>query len=292
MHHEVRFREDLYRGSAWYYDRYRLPYPEVMLADLVGRAGISGHGRLLDLACGTGQLAFPLRRWFGEVWAVDSEPDMTEAVLARAAAETDARSAAGVTAIASKAETLRAEPEHFELAVIGNAFHRLDRDLVAGRILGWLQPGGHLALCWSASPWSGGEGWQRALASALDRWQTALGAGSRVPAGWDQVRRRRPDSQVLADAGFEPGGRHEYAVEHRWSLPELAGHIRSTSFLPASVLGGQGGAFDADLAAVLGPYSDGGAFGETVEFAYELARKPASLPDGDGAFAGGGIQAQ
>jgi hypothetical protein len=47
---------------------------------------------------------FPLRRWFGEVWAVDSEPDMAE-----------------------------------------------------------------VALCWSTSPWAGREGWQRALASALDR---------------------------------------------------------------------------------------------------------------------------
>jgi hypothetical protein len=32
----------------------------------------------------------------------------------------------------SSAETLDAPPEYFELAVIGNAFHRLDRDLVAG----------------------------------------------------------------------------------------------------------------------------------------------------------------
>jgi hypothetical protein len=53
--------------------------------------------------------------------------------------------------------------------------------------------------------------------------------------GRDQDRRHRPDSQVLATAGFEPGGRHEFAAEHRWSLPELAGHIRSTSFLPASL---------------------------------------------------------
>jgi SAM-dependent methyltransferase len=285
---EVRFRDDLYRGSAWYYDRYRLPYPEVMVGDLVWRAGASGRGRLLDLACGTGQLAFPLRRWFGEVWAVDSEPDMTEMVRAKAGAAGDS----GIRPVIAKAETLRAEPGYFELAVIGNAFHRLDRDLVADRILGWLQPGGHLALCWSASPWAGAAGWQRALASALDRWQAALGAGSRVPAGWDLGRQRRPDPQVLSGAGFEPGGRHEFAVEHRWSLPELAGHIRSTSFLPARVLGGQAAAFDADLAATLGPYSDGGTFTETVEFAYELARKPVSLPAPDGTFSGGEIQAQ
>src|SRR5512142_1629001 len=243
----ARFRDDLYRGSAWYYDRYRLPYPEAMVCDLARRAGVSGRGRLLDLACGTGQLAFPLRRWFGEVWAVDSEPDMAEMVRAKAAAA----GAAGVRPVVAKAETLRAEPGYFELAVIGNEFHRLDRELVAGRILGWLQPGGHLALCWSTSPWAGAAGWQRALASALDRWKTALGAGSRVPAGWDLGRQRRPDPQVLSAAGFEPGGRHEFAVEHRWSLPELAGNIRSTSFLPASVLGGQAAAFDADLAATL-----------------------------------------
>jgi hypothetical protein len=70
-------------------------------------------------------------------------------------------------------------------------------------------------------------------------------------------------------------GRHEFAIEHRWSLLELAGHIRSTSFLPAALLGDQAAAFDADLAATLGPHSNRGAFTETVRFAYELARKPA-----------------
>ena len=200
---EVRFAPDLYRGSAGYYDRYRLPYPEAMITDLVQRAGVSGRGRLLDLACGTGQLAFPLRRWFTEVWAVDSEPDMVETVRAKAAAA----GAGEVRPVVSSAETLHAEPGYFELAVIGNAFHRLDRDLVAGRVLGWLEAGGHLALCWSSGPWTGEEDW-------------------------------------------------------------------STSVLPASVLGDQAAAFDADLAARLGPHSEGGAFGQTVSFACDLARKP------------------
>jgi hypothetical protein len=109
----------------------------------------------------------------------------------------------------------------------------------------------------------------------VDRWKAALGAGHRVPAGWDLARQRRPDSQVLREAGFELAGRHEFALEHHWSLPELAGYIRSTSFLPASVLGDQAAAFDADLAAKLGPHSHASGFTETVTFAYDLARKPA-----------------
>jgi SAM-dependent methyltransferase len=264
---EVRFAADLFHGSAEAYDRYRLGYPEAMLADLVRRAGVSGRGRLLDLACGTGQLAFPLHRWFGEVWAVDQEPDMVDLVRAKAAA----LGADSIRAVVSSAEALEAEPEYFELAVIGNAFHRLRRDLVAGRILGWLRPGGCLALCWSSGPWADTEGWQRVLAVALEEWKTALGAGPRIPVGWDLARQRRPDVQVLSDAGFSVAGHHEFAVEHRWSLPELAGYVRSTSFLPASVIGGRAAEFDADLAARLGP----GPFTETVSFDYELARKPA-----------------
>jgi hypothetical protein len=56
MDNDIEFTSDLYRGTAAYYDRYRLPYPDAMIADLVERAAPSGRGRLLDLACGTGQL--------------------------------------------------------------------------------------------------------------------------------------------------------------------------------------------------------------------------------------------
>jgi hypothetical protein len=39
---------------------------------------------------------------------------------------------------------------------------------------------------------------------------------------------------------------------------ELAGHIRSTSVFPPSVLGDRAAAFDTDLAASLGPLGDNG----------------------------------
>jgi hypothetical protein len=46
------------------------------------------------------------------------------------------------------------------------------------------------------------------------------------------------------------------------------------------VLGGQAAAFDADLAARLGPLTADGTFTQLVSSAYDLARKPAQV-EGD-----------
>ena len=81
---DLEFRRDLYRGTALDYDRFRVPYPRGLIDDLARRSGATGHGRLLDLACGTGQVTFALAGRFGEVWAVDQEPDMTSLVRQKA----------------------------------------------------------------------------------------------------------------------------------------------------------------------------------------------------------------
>ena len=209
MGSEPVFAADLYQGTAGYYDRYRLPYPRAMTEYVAGQAGISGRGRLLDLACGTGQLTFPLRRHFAEAWAVDREPDMVEAVRVKAAA----MGAGNVRPVRADAETLDAEPEYFELAVIGNAFHRLRRDAgrrtaaqlaQAGRVRGAV-----LGDTARRRAMGSGSGRSRTL---LGRWRRALGAAGRVPANWAEPRRQRPDEQVLSEAGFELAGRREFTV--------------------------------------------------------------------------------
>ena len=272
MSDELSFRTDLYRGAAGYYDRFRHSYPDALIGDLVRRTGASGQGRLLDLACGTGQLAFGLRDRFAQVWAVDQEPDMVAAVRSKA----DSRADAGrVVTVVSSAEDLDAPAGHFSLVAIGNAFHRLPRELVARLACDWLAPGGFVALCWSSGPGSGPDDWQVAYGGLLRRWRETLGVSDRVPANWNQVRLDRPDTVVLSEAGFEVVGRFEFPVSHDWTVPELGGYARSLSVFPAAVLAEHSAAFDASLAEELGPFLVDGHLSETVSFAYELARKPA-----------------
>src|SRR4029077_8195344 len=75
----------LYLGTARAYDQFRPPYPAELIADLSARTGADGGGRLLDLACGTGQVAFALSPGFAEVWALDQEPGMIVVAREKAA---------------------------------------------------------------------------------------------------------------------------------------------------------------------------------------------------------------
>jgi hypothetical protein len=220
-------------------------------------------------------LAFPLRDSFTDVWCVDAEPGMTEVVRAKAIAV----GAAHIRTVTVGAEELPAGPDSFELIVIGNAFHRLRRAPTAGRAHTWLRPGGCLALCWSTSPWAGSQNWQRALAGVLRKWQNALGAAGRVPPGWDEPRQRDPDHDVLSRAGFEPAGRHRFPVEHHWTIRELAGHIRSTSFLPPPVLADHAAAFDAERRRTTpGAYEQPAAYSCSSPAASASSRSRTSLP--------------
>ena len=255
------FRRDLYRGAAADYDRFRVPYPQALIDDLLARAGVRGGGRLLDLACGTGQIAFAMRHAFAEVWAVDQEPDMVAFVRGKAAV------AGNIRCLAAAAEDAALPDGAFELVAIGNAFHRLRRDEVAARAMRWLRPGGHLALLWSNGPQAGDAPWQSALTAVFRRWTPP----GRVPADWDAPRCARPDVDVLRAAGFAAVGGFRFPTAYRWSVERLIGYAHSMSGLSRAALGDDVGRFERDVADAL----RGHDLVATMDFAYELARKPA-----------------
>jgi len=266
----LEFGRDLYSGTAVYYERFRSPYPAELVDDLATRSAAAGTGRLLDLACGTGQLCFALHDRFAETWAVDQEREMIEVARAKALAV----GLADIKFLVSAAEQLSVPDSSFDLVVIGSAFHRLRRDTVAASVHRWLRPGAFLALVWSDSPWVGEAPWQRTLAATLRLWKDRAETRGRVPAGYDADRVARPDQAILQDSGFKLMGRYEFAVPRVWTLEELAGFMASTSVLSRPALGDLAVDFDADLERELTACSSAGRFHQVVRFAYDLARRP------------------
>jgi SAM-dependent methyltransferase len=273
---DIRFRHDLYQGTAQDYDRFRVPYPPALVDDLAGRIGADGTGRLLDLACGTGQITFALAGRFAEVWAVDQEPDMTAMVQAKARAA----GLGTIRALISPAQDLAVPDASFDLVAMGNAFHRLPRVAVATHALRWLKPGGYLALLWGGGPGAdlGPEPedapWQITMRAVRDRWLDRAGSGNRVPAGYDDDRRDHPDQVILEQAGFQIIGRYEFAFDHDWTPDALIGYLYSTSTMSRAALGALATDFEADLRRELLAVEPTGHVRQTIRFACDLARRP------------------
>lgn len=67
---------ELFRSTGPYYACYRPGYPREFMDYLVTRFGLDGTQEVLDLGCGTGQIALPLAPHVARVVAVDPEPSM------------------------------------------------------------------------------------------------------------------------------------------------------------------------------------------------------------------------
>ena len=265
---EPRFRADLYRGTAEYYDRYRVAYPAVMFDDLAARARLTGSGRLLDLACGPGPVTFGLCSRFSTVWAVDQEEEMVLFARAKAAR----LGVSNVTWITGPAEGLDvAEP--FDLITIGNAFHRLPRRRLAASAFDWLVPGGHLALIWSGTPNDGEHAWQGALTDVMQHWAGFAGASDRLPAEWEAAMAHEPNLAVLAGAGFDVIGTFDFVTPHAWTVEDLIGFLYSTSVHSVSAMGEHAGAMEQDLRARLLRLNRDGRFEQEITFCYQLVRR-------------------
>lgn len=269
MDPEPAFPPDLYGGTAAFYDRYRPAYPAALFDDLCERLPVSGTGRLLDLACGTGQIAVPLASRFASVVAVDQQAE----TVAFGRAKAQAAGYDTIRWITGAAETVELDPG-FELVAVGTAFHRLNRPVVAARMFSWLKPGGAVALLWSDTPSQGGAAWQQALTDLIAAWMARIGTSERIPPGWQAAMRRHPHEAVLAGAGFEYLGKFAFTREERWTAEALAGFMYSTSILNRDALGDRAGELEHDLASLVDAHASAGAVVAHAGYAYQLATKP------------------
>ncbi len=264
------FPADAFAGTAEYYLRFRQPYPRRLLADLVERTGVTGKGRLLDLACGPGRLGLALSSSFSEVWAIDIEPEMIEAGKAEAAR----RGVGNIRWMVGRVEDLEAPPASFELITAGEAFHRLDQQLVAKQALGWLRPGGGFASLGCYSILSAREPWQKGVLEVVRRW-----TGSR-PETCGGAEPARPgigpenDEWVMRDTGFTETASHPFVERQEWTVDSVLGYLYSTSVCSRRVLGDKVGLFEAELRATLLAHDAGGVYVEQIQWGYTFGRKP------------------
>lgn len=260
-----RISTDLFAGTAAYYARFRPAYPPALLDDLAADCGLDGTGCLLDLGCGTGQLAIGLRPRFASVVGLDASEEM----LDEARRQARAAGVDGIDWVAAPAEAVTPDLGRFRLVTIGRAFHWMHQVEVLRRCQAVLEPGSALAILGDGgSVWNGTAPWQQATVDVVRRW---LGPDRRAGGGVFAAH-ETPWDEVLPQGGWKFQHERERRVRHVWTVEKIAGLLYSSSFCRRDYLGDRVTAFEEDLRRTLLALAPADRFEQEIVFVYMLAQ--------------------
>jgi SAM-dependent methyltransferase len=241
-----RYDDTLFAGSAEYYARGRMPYPQALADALRDELGLDGTGRLLDVGCGPGPLTHLLAPLFAEAVGVDADADMVR--VARRCA------AANERFVHRRAEELPAGLGTFRVVTLAQSFHWFASDDVAATLHGMLEPAGALVFVGATTHEGDGNVPREEIAELIRR---RLGPEKRAGQGYRVLGEDPKD--VLDRSGLR--NRRDIDVERtetfERSEDDIVASVFSQSFSAPHLFGARVDEFEAELRALLrgrGPF--------------------------------------
>jgi ubiquinone/menaquinone biosynthesis C-methylase UbiE len=261
---------ELFASTARYYARYRAGHPARFFSYLVDRFGLDGTQTVLDLGCGTGQLALPLAPHVARVIAVDPEPTML-AEGRRLAIER------GTTNIAWR----QGDSYHLDeldlptvdLVTMGASFHWTDREALLATLDTLVAAHGAVVVVSGGAPADHTRPpWHDTIAEIRAQY---LGTARRAGAStYTHPAERHAD--VLRRSPFNHVDTVEWTWQHTRDLDSLVGLQFSFSYsAPAQFPDDEAPArFEHDLRQALTRQFPSGVFTETIRTEALIATRP------------------
>jgi SAM-dependent methyltransferase len=258
------FADRRFQTAAAHYLSGRPPYPEALIARTAELIGLTKQDRVLDLGCGPGQLALAFAPRAGEVVAMDPEPIM----LAIAREET--AGAGNVEVVQGGSNELGPHLRRFKAAVIGRAFHWMDRARTLETLDGMIAPDGAVVLFGDRSPDIPENARIREYDKLLEDWSADDDSKHPLLA----KNGYRPHTSMLLDSPFSRI--EEIAVIHRLplTLENLVDRTLSLSSTSRARLGERADAMLAELAAKFAEWEAQGPMEQVLSSEARIAWRP------------------
>lgn len=203
-----------------------------MIDFLISRFGLNAETNVLDLGCGTGQMAIPLAASSIPVWAVDPNTEMLCEGINQAASE----GSSGIWWQVGSDETLlELRLPALTLCVMGASFHWMDRPDVLQKLDGLLSNGGGVAVLGGAvNTWSDQQdNWETVVKETVQKF---LGSERRAGRGTYQ-HPKKSHQDVLSESPFKNVEIHTFEEEGNITIDDIVGLQLSTSYASPSLLG-------------------------------------------------------
>ncbi len=212
--------------TSRFYARYRRDLPGDQAARLALELGLRAEDVVVDLGCGTGQLAVPLRAHCAGVLGVDPEPGMLTGLRGRGV-----NGVMGVLGSDADLPQLRGFlGDLVGAVVVGNALHWMDEPAALRSAVELVRPGGGVAVVTQGPPlWLGSAPWQQRVRRVLEGQVGPVTGRCGSDVATQQAR-----AAVLRDLGVAVQvitWRAEHPVDADW----VVGHLGSA--LPRGAVG-------------------------------------------------------
>ncbi|MDD4138253.1 MAG: methyltransferase domain-containing protein [Methanoregula sp.] len=257
-----------FSGKAGYYARYRKGYPGEVFDAIIAGFDLTPTSEILDLGCGTGNVAIPLAERGFRVHAVDPDPGML-AEAQRCYRIPGASRICWYTGADSTIATLGLPP--LRLCTMGLSFHWMDREAVLRTLDGMIELGGGIA-CVSRND---------SFFSHLDnRWGDAVRDVLRemLGDGWDYSGRLKKRQEICHEDVFRMSPfpvieEHTFTVLAILTIDDIIGLQLSTSYAAPELLADRHDEFRTRLTRRLLDLEPSGQFTEESRIHLILAKR-------------------
>lgn len=264
MNQPVPYQPRRFQSIVPYYQRYRLAYPERLIARAVALLRLEPGAPVLDLGCGPGSLAVPFAKAGLKVTAADPEPEMLAAAEAAAAA-------AGVALTLWRGGSYDLKPDMgpYRLVSIGRAFHWMDRMATLAMLDRIIAPDGAVGFFHDAHPVLPENAWFKVLCKVGDK----FGRAQQPHAAERKALGHRRYEPFLFRSAFTQLDGLSVTIRQTISEDEIVGRAFSQSTTSPARLGADADAFEAELRKSLRALSPEGIFTEIAEMVALIARR-------------------
>lgn len=214
---------------AGFYQQYRRGYPAEVIDRLVETFELTRDDLVLDLGCGTGQLALPIAERVRAVVGMDPEPDMLAEARRAAGGPPNLSWMVGADVDVPVLGALLGKGS-LGAVTIGQALHWMDHDTLFHALHPLVREGGGVCVVTNGTPlWLQDSVWSRALRRHLELW---LDSEVTATCGTDEESQGRY-AESLEAAGFEVS-RSRFEYEDELDLDRIIGGVYSA--LPVNLL--------------------------------------------------------